>query len=77
MCVDPTSSPPLRPASCRYVVHGTNNSLPTALIAARHLQSARELGAVRAEPALEAVKETGSLVVGLLEGLGETIDSNA
>lgn len=55
-------------------VHGTNNSLQIALVAAQYLQSAQELGAARAGLALDTVKEAGSLVVSLLEGLGENID---
>jgi len=55
-------------------VQGTNNSLAIALIAAKYLQDAHQLSAAKAELVLDAVKDSGALMVQLLEGLGENID---
>ena len=55
-------------------IQGTNNSLTVALIAARYLEDANNLGAAMAQLMLDTMKETGALVVQLIEGLGENID---
>jgi len=53
---------------------GTNNSLALALIAAQYLEDANNLSAAKADLLLDALKEAGSQVVALIEGLGENID---
>ncbi|MBN2297524.1 MAG: hypothetical protein JXM72_02965 [Deltaproteobacteria bacterium] len=55
-------------------IQGTNNSLALIQIAAQYMEDANNLSAAKANLLLDAVKETGSLVVELLEGLGENID---
>ena len=55
-------------------IQGTNNSLAIALIAAKYLGNAQQLSVAKAGMMLDAVKETGELVVQLIEGLGENID---
>ncbi len=55
-------------------IQGTNNSLAMALIAARYLGDAQQLSTAKAGMTLDMVKETGELVVQLIEGIGENID---
>lgn len=55
-------------------IQGTNNSLALALIATQYLEDAQNLSAAKADLILDAVKDAGSQVVELLEGLGGNID---
>jgi len=55
-------------------IQGTNISLALIQIAAQYMEDANHLSAARANLVLDAVKDAGSLVVELLEGLGENID---
>jgi len=55
-------------------VQGTNISLALIQIAAQRMEYENDLGAAQAKLVLDAVKDAGSLVVELLEGLGGNID---
>lgn len=55
-------------------IQGTDNSLAIALIAAKYLESANQLSSAKTELMVDTMKETGALMVQLIEGLGENID---
>ena len=55
-------------------IQGTNNSLALAQIAVQYLQDANNLSMAKADLLLDAVKDSGSQIVALIEGLGENID---
>lgn len=52
----------------------TNNSSDLIEIAARYLDSTVDLRAARVKLVQNAVEESGSLIIRLIEGLGENID---
>ncbi|HHO76513.1 MAG TPA: hypothetical protein ENN05_08820 [Deltaproteobacteria bacterium] len=55
-------------------IQGTNNSLALVEIACRYMEDANNLSTAKAKLVLDAVRNAGSQVVALLEGLGENID---
>lgn len=55
-------------------IQGTNNSLALVEVASRYLEDANNLSMAKADLILDALKDAGSQVVALIEGLGENID---
>jgi len=55
-------------------IQGTNNSLALIKIAAQYLEEANNLSTAQADLVLDALKDEGSQLVVLIEGLGENID---
>lgn len=55
-------------------IQGTNCSLELAKIAAQYMEDANSLDMARAEMVLDTIRDVGSQLVELLEGLGCNID---
>lgn len=55
-------------------IQGTNVSLAIAKIAAKYLEHANNLDAARTRLLLDTMRQAGTQVVQLIEGLGENID---
>ena len=55
-------------------IQGTNCSLELAMIAAQDMNDANNLDTARAETVLDTIRDMGSQLVELIEGLGSNID---
>jgi len=55
-------------------IQGTNCSLELEMIAAQYMKDANNLDTARAETVLDTIRDVGSQLVELIEGLGCNID---